>query len=557
MFNRVLLFGTILAQIFCLNVAFAQTKTKGKIKNDYFNVVFGSKLQLDKEYRPRKLLARADGGYVIQSFGKGSMGMDVVNEKFEQSSSKTHNIRKELERRDENLVTFAGKSFWISSSNDDKSKDEKAYLQEISDKDGDLVGDEIQINKTRDVHSGLDVSFSFFGFGVGGGSGMQITQSERYHYSISPDDTKLLVYYKKKPLKKSNKANKDYYGFIVVDESFKVLWSKEVEMPKTEFMMDFIQAEVTNDGNVIYLAKVYNNEVRSYKKGEKPNYTLSLFEIGKDTRKAKEKAIELDGFLRETDFFINEQGHPVVCGTYSKLFKGNGSSGVFYNIIDMAERKNKDATYLDFDSDLDAEYEGPKHAKRLSKIYKKYGVGYIPYLQFREVFFDDKTKALYMVLESYHLVVRTSNNGRTTTYYYYYDDVYALKINTGSQQIEKAYKIPKKQLGINTHIDLGISSFLYNDELYVFFIDNKKNLELKPDMIPAEHRSTAGGFLSGVRLDFGGDNGPERFLLYDAKVEKKYCDPTKFVASKGVIYGLGYERANGGGPFFPIKIDFK
>lgn len=554
MFNHLKTLVFVIAISLFHGLLSAQTKAKGKVTNEYFNISFGSKLQLDKDFRPRKLLARADGGYVIQSFGKGTMGMDVVNEKFEQSSSKTHNLRKDLERRDENLVTFSGRSFWISSSNDNKSPEERAFLQEISDKDGDLIGNEIEINKTKDVHSGLNISFNFFSMG---GASMQLSQSQRYHTSISPDETKLLVYYKKKPIKKSNKSNKDYYGFIVIDETFKVLWSKEVEMPKTEFMMEFIEAEVTDEGNVIYMAKVYKNDSRSYKKDDKPNYTLSLFEVGKDTRKVKEKAIEMDGFLRETEFFINDEGSAVICGTYSRMFKGNGSSGVFYNIVDMSEKKTKDATYMDFESDLDADYEGPKHAKRLKKIYKKYGVGYIPYLQFREVFFDEASKSLYMVLESYHLVVRTTNNGRTTTYYYYYDDVYAIKVNTAAQQIVQAHKIPKKQLGINTHIDLGISSFLYGENLFVFFIDNKKNVNLQPDMIPAEHRSTAGGFLAGVHIDFRNDEGAQRFLLYDAKVEKKYCDPSKFIMSDGVIYGVGYEKSNGTGPYYPIKIDFK
>lgn len=551
MYKRITLLTSLF--FFVLLGASAQTKTKSKVANDYFDVVFGDKLQLNKEFIPRKLLSRKDGGYAIQSFGKGKMGIDLVNGKFEQTESKMHDIRRDLDRRDENLVSFGGRTFWVCSSVDDKTKDEKLYLQEINDATGDFYGDELQVNKTKDVHNGLDVGFSFFG----GGMGMSFQQNGRYFTSISPDETKLLVYYKKKPVKRSNKLNKDIYGFIVVDENFEVLWKKEVEMPKTEFMMSFLEAEVTNDGTVIYLAKVYKDENRKYKKDSKPNYTLSLFEVGKDTKKAKEKAMDLDGFVQESELFINDEGEIVVCGTFSKLYKGSGSSGVFYNIVDMSQRKVDDAKYMDFDSDLDANFEGPKHAKKLAKIYKKYGVGYIPYLRFRNVFFDEKAKSIYMILESYHLVVRKNSNSNTYTYYYYYDDVYALKVNTANQQIDKAYKIPKRQLGINTYVDLGISSFMFDEQLYVFFVDNKKNLNLAEELLPAEHRSTMGGFLSGVRLDFSTDEGPERFLLYDAKIEKKYCDPSKFVESDGIIYGVGYEKAKGGGPYYPIKISFK
>ena len=552
-----------LACIFLLSSvwSYSQSKAKGKVKNEYFNITFGTKLQLDKEYRPQRFIARPEGGYLIQSFGKGekSMGLDVVTEKFEQSASKMHDIRRDYDRRDEQLVYFGGRALWVNSSYDSKTKDEKAFLQEINDDNGDLTGDEIQINKTQDVASGIDVAFSF-SFFMGGASGasMAITQSDRYFYSISPDSSKLLVYYRKKKVKKSDRVNKDVYGFIVVDDTYKVLWKKETELAKTEFMMKFYEAEVNNNGDVYYLAKSYKDDIRKYKKGAKPNYTLSLFELTKDSKKSKEKAMELpEGFLRETEFFINDEGKAVVCGTYGKQYKGTGSSGIFYNIVDMDDRKVSDAKFVDFESDLDAEYEGPKHAKKLAKIYKKYGVGYIPNLKFREVFFDEKSKSLYLILESYHLEKRTSNSGRTTTYYYFYDDVYAVKVNTAKQQIDKAFKIPKRQLGINIQIDLGISSFMFGENLYVFFIDNKKNLELKPDMLPAEHRSTAGGFLSGVHVDFEKGDSPQRFLLYDAKVEKKYCDPQKFITSNGVIYGVGYEKPKGGGPYYPIKIDFK
>lgn len=248
MYNRWIAKTLIGLCVLVAGTAVAQTKTKGKVSNDFFEIMFGNKLQIDKDYRVQRLLPRANGGYLIQSFGKNVMGLDVVNEKFEQSNSKVHNIRKELERRDENLVTFGGRSFWVNSSNDEKT-DERAYLQEINDDNGDLAGDEIQIVKSKDIHSGVEVSFSFFG----GGGSMAITQSERYHYSISPDSSKLLVYYKKKPVKKMNKVNKDIYGFVVVDDNFKIVWNKEVEMPKTEFMMEFFEAEVTNEGTVFIL----------------------------------------------------------------------------------------------------------------------------------------------------------------------------------------------------------------------------------------------------------------------------------------------------------------
>ncbi len=90
----------------------------------------------------------------------------------------------------------------------------------------------------------------------------------------------------------------------------------------------------------------------------------------------------------------------------------------------------------------------------------------------------------------------------------------------------------------------------------MFFIDNQKNLELKEDMVPAEHRSTAGGFLSGVRLVPGTTKARNALRYAMPKVGKKYCDPRKFVTSDGIIYGVGYEKAKAV-VRIPIKISFK
>lgn len=553
--NRILLLILACGFLSCPGSLLAQTRGKGKVVNDYFDISFGKRLQLDKDFSPSALVARPHGGYLIQSFGKGEkeMGIDVVTEDFGQKASQVHHIRDGAPRANDHLVYFGGKAIWLNSNYSSNNRDEKAYIREIDDDNGTFSREEILINETSDVAGGIQTTFSFT---VGGGASVSIFNTEKYFCSISPDSTKMLVYYRKKPVKKLDKQNKDVWGFVVVDESFRVLWNKEVEMPQTEFMMKFYEAAVSNGGTVYFLAKVYKDENRKYSKGAKPNYRLSLFELIRDTKKAKEKAMDMnEGFVRDADFFLTDAGEAVVCGTYSKIYKGDGSSGIFYNIVDPSGRKSPEFSHLEFDTDLDADYEGPKHAKRLQKRYKKYGDGYIPYVQLRKVFYNEKKKSLVMLLESYHLVITTQN--RTTTYNYYYDDIYAVNVNTKRQQIDKSVKIPKRQYGRNVRVDLGVAGFMFEDELYVFFIDNKKNLEIKPDLVPEMHLSTAGGFLAGVMVNMGNSEEAARFLLFDSKVEKKYCDPERFIQSGGVIYGIAYEKPKGGGPYYPMKIGFK
>lgn len=544
MFLKGGLFVSFLMLTFSL---YAQTRGRGgKVSGDNYDVTFSNKITLDKGTRPSRMIPRPEGGVIVQSFGKGKMGVEIVQPNFSMTS-KQYDIRKGMDRRDEKVVYFGGKAIWVSSSVDSQ---ERIYIQSLNEENGSFEGDETEINATSDVVGGVHFqSFGPFGF--------SLSNLNRYSFSVSPDSSKLLVHYRKKPAKKSDKLNKAVHGFVVVDENFNVLWRKEQEMPRTEFMLKFLGAEVNNEGNVYFLAKVYSNEVRKYKKDDIPNYSLSVYELTKDSKKAKEKSLKMtDGFMVASSFFVASTGEVVVCGTYSKKFKSPGACGIFYNILDMSEKKSGNVTFVDFSSDIDANYEGPKHYKKIKKWEKKYGTGFIPYLTFRDIFYNSKTKSMVMVMESYHIVVRTSNNGRTRTYYYY-DDVYALLVDTEKQQIEQSHKIPKYQFGVDRNFDLGMSSFMDGNVLHVFFIDNKKNLEITPDMVPARHVTGLGGFLTGATVDFGASSDVNRFLIYDVKQERKYCDPSGMIKAKDGYYGIGYDKAAVSNAFYLYKVSAK
>lgn len=491
------------------------------------------------------------------------MAIDIVKSDFEQNSTLVYKIDQDAPRRSNKLLYFGKKFIWVNSLKEKKTDADKLFLREVNSETGDFQGDEILINKTKDVTGGgIEVGgdwglFSDLGSGAGG-MYMTLVKTERYYCSVSPDSTKLAVYYRKKPVKKLNKLNKDIWGFVVVDDQFNVLWTREVEMPQTEFMMKFYEAEVNNDGTVFCLTQVYKDDIRKYKKGAKPNYNLTILEIGQNDKKPKTKAVSMeDGFLRSVSMQITDNDQVLLTGTYIKNPKASGASGIFFNLIDVNGRKAGESKFIEFDQELDASYESLKYIKQQQKSYKKYGEPHIPNLCFREVYFDTKTEEITLLLEAYRMVTVISNNGRTVTYHFYYDDIYVLRIDTDKNEITRSYKIPKRQYGRNVMADLGISSAMYGDKLFVFFIDNKKNLEIQPDMEPATHTAGAGGYLTGVLIDLDKASEPQRFLMFDSRKEKLHCDPTRFVYSNGDIYGITYEKAAGGGPYRPLRLSLK
>src|SRR5690606_17189488 len=103
--------------------------------------------------------------------------------------------------------------------------------------------------------------------------------------------------------------------------------------------------------------------------------------------------------------------------------------------------------------------------------------------------------SITIVGEVFYTVTYTTQNGTRTKYYY--EDVLVTKINSNGE-LSWMKKIPKRQVGTS---GTGIKYIRSNNNHYVLFIDNIKNLELDINTEPATHSGGRGGFLMVHKID--------------------------------------------------------
>ncbi|KAK6023641.1 hypothetical protein OSTOST_10563 [Ostertagia ostertagi] len=120
--------------------------------------------------------------------------------------------------------------------------------------------------------------------------------------------------------------------------------------------------------------------------------------------------------------------------------------------------------------------------------------------------------------ESYS-VTTTYYNGRTThtRTTYYYNDIMAMEIGSDGE-MRWVKKIPKSQAGMSGRGGMSFKSFNYNGDTYFFFMDHKKNLDIKKDETPATHSDGAGGILMAVRIDQ--DGNMKKDAIFDVREDK-------------------------------------
>jgi len=112
-----------------------------------------------------------------------------------------------------------------------------------------------------------------------------------------------------------------------------------------------------------------------------------------------------------------------------------------------------------------------------------------------------------LLAEQYRVVERTytttSMNGATstrTTYDTYADDIYIISATPDGKSWVR--KIPKAQhSNDDTGSELSFNSIFAKDNLYLFYTDNKKNLDLEKNESPKTHQQGRGGYLACVSFD--------------------------------------------------------
>lgn len=342
-----------------------------------------------------------------------------------------------------------------------------------------------------------------------------------YKMDISKNQQHVLFTYRLRPEKRNDRLNNDVIGMQVFDQEMNKTWGGEMRMPYTEAKMDNLSFIISDDAKVYILAKVYEGETPREKRDRRiPNYHLELliYEAGKQEPDIVQ--IKLDQLVPKNAYlFETEKGEILLGGFYAKsLIKP--VDGAFVLQLDRATKTTSilNGGIFEIPSDVIKSFTSNREKRKLERQEDKDEEGDlgVDNLIIRNIYLLDDGRIM-MTAEQYKVVVSTTtyttgNGGMMTrtTYDTYADDIYVISATPDGKSWVR--KVPKYQHSNDASgPELSFNSLFAKGQLYLFYTDNKKNLNLPPDEAPKVHQQGRGGYLACVSFDENG--GMQKHLL--------------------------------------------
>jgi hypothetical protein len=494
-------------------------------------ITWGPEFELPKKHYELGFIGDPKTGYVEVSHKHGE---SIALQKFSptlqlkgETEVSTSNLPKNY--MVESLGNIDNKNYIYYSTYSKSDNTEHLFAQELNVDKGQFQGGAKELVTSSEKLAGTLVMTGIYQFGT----------ADKWNFVNSADSNRLLVYYRLKPKEKKDALNKDIIGLYVFDRSLNKVWGQQVEMPYTEKMMDNDDYQVDKEGNVYILAKVYNTEE---KKKNKDDYHYEVLMYNKGSKKPNISSFSFaDKFIVDIALTEDRNGKMICSGYYSKTHKG--TDGAFFLAFDEASKsmKNIKKGFYEFPSDIIRQFESKRTVKKSEKKEEKGQDEEVSHLVYRDfVMGDDGSMTLYGEQYSYTMIVTFEHNTPTTIYHHFFNDIYVMKIGADGE-MTWIKKIPKSQTGVTrnssspAHLGLGYHLHTSGDDSYLFFVDNIKNLDIKPDQAPATHMAGAGGVLMSVKLTGNGD--VSKSSIFDFREEKMNVHVDKFsdVTDKIVI----------------------
>jgi hypothetical protein len=277
-----------------------------------------------------------------------------------------------------------------------------------------------------------------------------------------------------------------------LDATFKVLWKKDVELPlisdsKRNYSFD---KYVDPNANVYLLAKVYDDDPNGKKKNKykdvkegQLNYDYHIYTIGNGIETYIDYPFELkDKAVSEINLDINNKGELVACGFYGDINadknKVSGAKGVFYTIIDPANKEIKAQSYKKFENEVfTAGLSEKKKGKLEEKMEEGKREGDASSYIIRDLV-QRKDGGSTMFAEEHYIYTVTYYDGKYThtTTHYVYKNIIVTKINAAGE-IEWTTVIPKYADVTQYNLICSYIKFDEGNDTYdLFFNDHRDNL---------------------------------------------------------------------------------
>jgi len=518
MLNKLLFFILILS----INVSTAQEKlSESKITLGKPYPVVDAKTKEYFTYKDIIISVKRDGKeFTLQTFDSKKLIMLKV--KIYEDFPKDFQVEEFVVLKDRIYLFY---SLW------DKDKEkEQLFVRELDVNKCSFIGKGNLVFDVAGKVTGSMVSSGFYSFDV----------VDKFDFITSFDETKLLIQYRKKPKTKDDSKSNDEIGFKVYDQDLKLLSGNEVKMPYTEKKMNNLDYSIDSQGKVYMATLIYrDNTTKKVTKEKEINYDIELFLIDTKSGKLNQTKITLENKKHISSLRLFETAdNRIVCAGY---YSTGGKSGKDFDDVngifkfDLIEGSNTPKIdYYDIPLEIINQNVKEKQVKKNNKKEDSDEKAAFEDLE-PEMFYISKDGSIYFIGEQQYVVTRTytdsKGNTRTSTTYFY-NDILVTKINKDGK-LEWMKKLPKKQRGARPRGGMSFEFVEGNNDFYLVYMDNIKNLDLSPTDVAEYHVDGAGGFLTTYKVNMINGDIKKISLLdsRDVKGMKIYQFSTERISS--------------------------
>jgi len=527
----------LLTAVYALSGSYTQVTAQSKSAD--VRIEWGADIPLPKKHTSFSFVGNTRDGFVqIAVNGKKQISLIKIGTDLTEKNLITELLPKSKYSVLEYSLEIGNRAFLLFSDYDKKANSEKLIIREIDLKDGTFKGEPETVIETDDKVV-FKESYSKSQF---------ISISNKFQVVLPDTGDKFMVYYKKRPELKNDKKNFDKLVYTIFDFNFKKLWSKEITMPIVE--NDFkIQDHAIIGEDVFIFAETKSGKTME-KNSKKPAFdqlTVLKFTSGKSKLQSKELVLDEDSYIKEFVVGKGDGSKMLISGYYKPEKKTKFYTGYYTATFNPENMALESVRKYPLGEDLIKSFESERKRRKLDKEIERGNEIGIPHMVMRDVIMRSDG-GWYLVGEQHFITVTVTQQKNSTqyTYRYYFLDMIVSSIDAEGNQ-EWIKKIPKNQLSIYTtygygfgfgfgmaipseyyitaNYGSGFSSFIYDDNLYLFYLDNVKNKGIDESQVQASLSNFKGSYLAAVK--FSPDGEKKNYELYDLRDEEmKLVSPT-------------------------------
>lgn len=302
-----------------------------------------------------------------------------------------------------------------------------------------------------------------------------------FHYEISADSSKVLVFYTL--LSKKNETLNT--GMYVFNQEMKLLWKNlDVTAKFAEGVFEYDRFRVDNEGNVYLLGKHYADKDNYYDAAhfrdrgffsndvyytDKPNYSYELYKYTANDQNADIHPLSIPGkFIRSLSFTPTGNNSIFCFGMYAKSEKISVEGGFAFT-YDLTTKQVIGLSTKEMSKELLSQDLDPTELKRFRRSIDNKQ----EWDPFAYILDKVKTKSngdRYFIAEQYIGGTKTERSGNMTIYsaIHMHNDLYVVNLNSDNQ-ITRIDKLHKRQYWLNTDTYNSYSSIEKNGNLYFIY----------------------------------------------------------------------------------------